>query len=288
MSLKDRIKNLAGGDANKAQILLRVYMMERFLERLSRSRYRDNFVLKGGVLVSSLVGIEYRTTMDIDSTIRSLTLDQENAKRIIEEIARIPLEDGVSFEIQSEENIMEDLDYPGIRFVLIGRVGNMRQPIKIDLSTGDPMTPSAIEFPYRLMLEERSIGLLSYNLETLLAEKLETAISRGKANTRMRDFYDIHMLYTQKSEKIDLEMLALAFLATCGHRGTLFLATSAKKTLESVAEDKAMEMAWRRFQRSIRFAEGLTWEEVNKTVHQLWSLMEKKLPFPEEGKVEKS
>ena len=108
MSLKDRIKNLAGGDANKAQILLRVYMMERFLERLSRSRYRDNFVLKGGVLVSSLVGIEYRTTMDIDSTIRSLTLDQENAKRIIEEIARIPLEDGVSFEIQSEENIMED------------------------------------------------------------------------------------------------------------------------------------------------------------------------------------
>ena len=182
--LKDKIKNLTHGDSLKSQTLLRTYMMERFLERLAVSQYNSHFVLKGGMLVSSMVGIHQRATMDIDATVVALPLTLEDATRTIQEIVNIDLQDGVVFSITNAESIMEEHDYPGLRFTLIGTLDGLRQKVKIDISTGDAITPRAIEYRYPLMFEDRSLQIMSYNLETLLAEKLETIMYRGTSNTK--------------------------------------------------------------------------------------------------------
>ena len=169
--LKAKIRNLSAGDSRKAQTMIRNYIMERFLERVALSRYRNNFILKGGMLVAAVLGLDTRATMDIDTTVKSLHLDMENARRIIEEIIAVEIPDGVDFHITKATDIMEEHDYSGIRFMLEASIDNLRQAIKIDISTGDVITPRAVEYSYHLMFEDRSISLLTYNLETLLAEK---------------------------------------------------------------------------------------------------------------------
>ena len=192
--LKDKVRNLSGGNNDVAQTLIRNFIMERFLERVSVSKYRNNFILKGGMLVASIVGVDMRATMDIDTTVKSLPLNEQDARRIIEEICSIQIEDGVTFKITLVKEIMEDFDYPGIRMMIEATLERMRQPIKIDISTDDAITPGAVEYEYKLMFEDRTISLLTYNLETLIAEKTQTILARGIANTRMRDFYDVYEL----------------------------------------------------------------------------------------------
>ena len=194
--------------------------MDRFLERLSLSSYRDQFILKGGLLVTSMVGDKKRATMDADMTIRGFDLTKEEAERVIKEITEIDLDDGVTFEIQSVDNIMDEADYPGIRIMLQTTLDKMRTPLKLDISTGDIITPREIEYDYPLSFEDRSISILAYNLETCLAEKLETIISRGTANTRMRDFYDIHILTDTKNNVIDYSVLHDALTNTAAKRNT--------------------------------------------------------------------
>ena len=187
--LKDKVKNMSGGNSEVAQALIRTYFMERFLERVSVSEYRNNFILKGGMLVASIVGVDMRATMDIDTTVKALPLNEKDARAIIERIGELQLEDGVTFKITSVKEIMEEFDYPGIRMMIEANLERMRQPFKIDISTDDAITPGAVEYKYKLMFEDRSISVLSYNLETLLAEKMQTILARGLANTRMRDFF---------------------------------------------------------------------------------------------------
>lgn len=177
--LKDKVRNISKGDNNVAKALIRTFMMERFLERVSLSKYKDNFILKGGMLVASLIGVDMRATMDIDTTVKALPLNEVDAERIISEICAIPLEDGVTFRVISVTNIMTDFEYPGIRMMLEATLDRMRQSIKLDISTDDVITPAAIEYEYKLMFEERTISLLTYNTETLLAEKLQTIFARG-------------------------------------------------------------------------------------------------------------
>lgn len=193
-AVKAKIKNKAGGNSDKSQIMLRIYLMERLLERVSLSPYRDNFVLKGGFLVSSLVGVDMRSTMDIDTTVKSLHLEKRSAQKILEEIMAIDLEDGIDFCITKVQDIMEGHEYEGIRFMIECTMDKLKQTIKIDISTGDEITPRAIAYRLPLIIEDRTIDIWAYNLETLLAEKFETIIVRAEANTRMRDFYDIHVL----------------------------------------------------------------------------------------------
>lgn len=218
VQLKAKVRNLSVGDSKKAQTLIRNFIMERFLERVAFSRYRNNFILKGGMLVAAVVGLDTRATMDIDTTVKSLDLNRENATRIVEDIISIELPDGVRFRITKAADIMEEHDYPGIRFMLEATLDKMRQAIKIDISTGDIITPRAVEYSYHLMFEDRTISLWTYNLETLLAEKLETIMARGTLNTRMRDFYDIHVISRQES--FDKQVLKEAFFATSEKRET--------------------------------------------------------------------
>lgn len=192
--LKDLIRNLSKKNSADAQILMRNYMMERFLERISLSEYKDKFILKGGMLVAAMVGLDARSTMDLDATVKGANIDVEDVENIIASIVSVPLEDGVKFRVKRISEIMEEAEYPGVRVSLETTFDGVITPLKIDISTGDIITPKEVRYSFKLMLEERAIEVWAYNLETVLAEKLETIISRNVTNTRMRDFYDIHIL----------------------------------------------------------------------------------------------
>jgi len=265
--LKAKIRNLSAGDSRKAQTLIRNYIMERFLERVAISRYRNNFILKGGMLVAAVVGLDTRATMDIDTTVKSLHLDMENARRIIEKIISVEIPDGVNFSITRATDIMEEHDYSGIRFMLEATMDNLRQAIKIDISTGDVITPRAVEYSYHLMFEDRSISLLTYNLETLLAEKMETIMSRGTANTRMRDFYDIYVISRQKS--FDQGVLKDAFYATSEKRDTVVQIPDFIDTISSIESDEVMKSQWENFRNDSFFVGELSWTEVMASVRNL-------------------
>ena len=269
MQLNALIRNKAAGDGDKAQILLRIYMMERLLERISVSRYRDNFILKGGMLVSSLVGVDMRTTMDIDTTIRALPLTQEKAKAFLEKIMAIDLEDNVSFRITKIEDIMEGHVYEGFRFHIEGVLEKLRQTIKIDISTGDAIIPAAVKYELPLILENRKIGLWAYNMETLLAEKLETVMTRAEANTRMRDFYDIYILTRQEVIEINPTHLKEAFAATCRKRGSEAAIPSFDEVLESIEASPEMLDAWENYRKNNPYVEDLTWGEAIHSVKLL-------------------
>ena len=265
--LKAKIRNLSAGDSRKAQTMIRNYIMERFLERVALSRYRNNFILKGGMLVAAVVGLDTRATMDIDTTVKSLHLDMESARRIIEEIIAVEIPDGVNFSITRATDIMEEHDYSGIRFMLEASMDNLRQAIKIDISTGDVITPRAVEYSYHLMFEDRSISLLTYNLETLLAEKMETIMSRGTANTRMRDFYDIYVISSQKS--FDQDVLKNAFYATSEKRETVVQIPDFMDTISSIESDEVMKSQWQNFKNDSFFVGELSWAEVMASVRNL-------------------
>ena len=269
MQLNALIRNKAAGDGDKAQILLRIYMMERLLERISVSRYRDNFILKGGMLVSSLVGVDMRTTMDIDTTIRALPLTQEKAKAFLEKIMAIDLEDNVSFRTTKIEDIMEGHEYEGFRFHIEGVLEKLRQTIKIDISTGDAIIPAAVKYELPLILENRKIGLWAYNMETLLAEKLETVMTRAEANTRMRDFYDIYILTRQEVIEINPTHLKEAFAATCRKRGSEAAIPSFDEVLESIEASPEMQDAWENYRKNNPYVEDLTWGEAIHSVKLL-------------------
>ena len=192
--LKDLIRNLSKDKSADAQILMRNYMMERFLERISLSEYRDKFILKGGMLVAAMVGLDARSTMDIDATVKGATVGIEEVENMIASIISVPVDDGVEFRVKRISEIMDEAEYPGIRISMETEFDGVITPLKIDISTGDAITPREVRYSFKLMLEDRSIEIWAYNLETVLAEKLETVVSRATTNTRMRDFYDLHIL----------------------------------------------------------------------------------------------
>lgn len=267
IQLKAKVRNLSGGDRKKAQTLIRNFIMERFLERITRSQYRNNFILKGGMLVAAIVGLDTRATMDIDTTVKSLNLTKDNAVNIVEDIIAIDLSDGVQFQITKVTDIMEERDYPGIRFMLETTMDKMRQAIKIDISTGDIITPGAVEYAYNLMFEDRAIFLWTYNMETLLTEKLETIMARGTANTRMRDFYDIHVVSHQ--ETFDRNILKKAFLATSAKRNTIDQIPDFRTILSTVEADDSMRKQWESFREDSFFVGELSWNEVMASVKVL-------------------
>ena len=269
--LKDKIKNIAQGDSMKAQLLLRNYMMERFLARVSLSGYKDNFILKGGMLVSAIVGIQARATMDIDTTVRALPLKLEETKFIIEKIIAIDANDGITFEIKKVSDIMEEHDYPGIRLVLDAWLENIKQAIKVDISTGDEITPNAIRYYYKLMFNGGELAIWSYNLETLLAEKLETVVARGTANTRMRDFYDIYTLWQDKESEIDVEILRKAFYNTANKRGTLLLMKNASAVLKEIGYSSDLRKLWLNYLKDSVYVKELQWDKVLETVNIVFS-----------------
>lgn len=267
--IKGRIKSVAKQNNADARTLMRIYMMERFLERLTQSEYRDNFIIKGGILVTAMIGVAHRSTMDIDTSMKNLNLSAEDALRVVNQVKDIDLDDGVSFEVKDVSNIMDEMEYPGIRVTMNANVGRLITPLKIDISTGDVITPRAIEFNYDLLLEDRSIKLWSYNLETILAEKLQTVLARGILNTRMRDFYDIRMLVDTYEDKVNKAVLKDAFAATCKKRGTDNLQEQAEEIVKIIEADEQIQVLWRAYQKKYSYVADIDYASVIRGVRKL-------------------
>lgn len=267
--IKGRIKSVAKQNNADARTLMRIYMMERFLERLAQSEYRDNFIIKGGILVTAMIGVAHRSTMDIDTSMKNLNLSAEDALRVVNQVKDIDLDDGVSFDVKDVSNIMDEMEYPGIRVTMNANVGRLITPLKIDISTGDVITPRAIEFNYDLLLEDRSISLWSYNLETILAEKLQTVLARGILNTRMRDFYDIRMLLDTYEDKVNKVVLKDAFAATCNKRGTDHLQEQAEEIIKIIEADEQIQVLWRAYQKKYSYAAEIDYASVINGVRKL-------------------
>ena len=267
--IKGRIKSVAKQNNADARTLMRIYMMERFLERLAQSEYRDNFIIKGGILVTAMIGVAHRSTMDIDTSMKNQNLSAEDALRVVNQVKDIDLDDGVSFDVKDVSNIMDEMEYPGIRVTMNANVGRLITPLKIDISTGDVITPRAIEFNYDLLLEDRSISLWSYNLETILAEKLQTVLARGILNTRMRDFYDIRMLLDTYEDKVNKVVLKDAFAATCNKRGTDHLQEQAEEIIKIIEADEQLQVLWRAYQKKYSYAAEIDYASVINGVRKL-------------------
>ena len=265
--LKDLIRNLSKEVGIEAHVLIRKYMMERFLERVSSSKYNGSFILKGGMLVAAFVGVEARATMDIDTTIKGIPVTIVDMERTITEISNIDLDDNVKFRIKKVSEIMDEAEYSGIRFSMDAVLDGAVIPLKIDISTGDVITPREIAYSYKLMFEDRTIPIMTYPIETVLAEKLETVISRSITNTRMRDFYDIHILL--KSQNINADILALALEKTAKKRGNFSLLENAESVLKIVKSDEDMKRLWDIYQKKFKYAGEYTWDEVIHSVREL-------------------
>ncbi|MBS4881374.1 MAG: nucleotidyl transferase AbiEii/AbiGii toxin family protein [Firmicutes bacterium] len=271
--LKDLIRNLSKEKVADAQLLMRNYMMERFLERISLSEYRDKFILKGGMLVAALVGLDARSTMDLDTTVKGTTVSPEDVERMITEILSVPLDDGVKFRIKRISEIMDEAEYPGIRVSMETEFDHVITPLKLDISTGDVITPREVKYRFKLMLEDRTIELWAYNLETVLAEKLETVISRATTNTRMRDFYDLHILSQLYGQSIVVADLEAALLATAKKRGTEKYLADAQAVCDEIEASPAMEKLWAAYRKKFSYAADLSWKTVMDAIRSSYQLV---------------
>ena len=272
--LKDLIRNMSKKKSADAQILMRNYMMERFLERISLSEYKNQFILKGGMLVAAMVGLDARATMDLDATIKGTNVNVADVEMIISRIISIPLDDGVSFRIKRISEIMEEADYPGVRVSMETKFDGVITPLKIDISTGDVITPKEIKYNFNFMLEDRTIQLWAYNLETVLAEKLETVVRRNVTNTRMRDFYDIYILQKLHGDQLKKEVLWNALVATARKRGTLKQIESEdiREIFDEVESSPVMEKLWKTYQKNYSYAADIPWHIVMDSVRYLYQI----------------
>ena len=276
MQLKALIKNLAKEKCISAQLVLQNYMLERFLERISLSSYRDNYIIKGGFLLASMVALDTRATMDMDATIKGYPVKEDSIRKMIEEILGIPIEDGITFRLQSIHEIREDDEYSGYRASLIAEYGRMAVPLKLDITSGDKITPREIEYSYKLMWENRSISILAYNLSTILAEKLETILSRADQNTRPRDYYDVYILTKLQGENIDAKSLSLALSATAENRGSAHLLSQFRDILSTIKSSSVMKIRWENYQKDFDYAKGIEFEECCNAIISLLESMEEK------------
>ena len=265
MSLKAKINNIAKKEKVLPQVVMQTYMLERLLERISISEYKDNFILKGGMLISSIVGIDNRSTMDMDTTIKGFKLNKENLENILQKIIKINIGDNINFKIISIENIREDDEYGGLRVHLQAYFDEMPIDLKIDVTTEDKITYKEINYQYNLLLEKRSIEIWTYNVETIIAEKYESIIKRSILNTRIRDFYDIYMLIHLDKKNIQNKVLAMAIKETGKHRGTFEIINDknmVEDVIDSIQNDKSLREQWNKYQRSYEYAKDIKYEQL--------------------------
>ena len=266
MQLKSAISKIAKEKHIPVQLVMQNYMLERLLERISRSKYQGNFILKGGLLIASMVGLHSRATMDMDATIRNHPVNENSIKTMFEEIISIPIDDDISFSFQGVGKIRKNDAYGGYRISLTANFPPMRVPLKLDITTGDKITPEAIEYNYPMMFSDDTLEIFAYNLETILAEKLETVISRGDQNTRPRDYYDIFILSKLKGHEIDRDILRKALSETAKKRHSDDLIPQYRSIVEQVVKSTSMLQHWKTYQRDYEYARGVEFSSACETI----------------------
>lgn len=271
--LKGAIRNIATKRNLKPQEVLQMFLFERILDRLSASKYRDNFILKGGLLISSMIGIGERTTMDMDTTARGLPMEENTLVRIVQEIIAIDIADGIQFVYEGIAPIREDDEYHNFRIHLSAKYGKINSPMKIDVTTGDAITPAAVRYEYPLIFEDRSVLVMAYTLETVLAEKYETIIRRNIGTTRARDFYDLHTLYRTRRTEIRPDILRLAVEHTAQKRGSMPDLHDWKEIIKDIRAEQQLARLWEKYCEENQYAAGITFNEVVDTVDTIAQLL---------------
>lgn len=268
MSLKAKIRNIAKQKNIPAQVILQNYMFERLLIRLSASEYKEKFVLKGGMLVAAIVGLDNRATMDMDTTLKNLPLTPEAIRSALEDICSIAFDDGVVYEIGTISPIRKDDIYGGYRVMLNARFDIMLTPLSIDVSTGDVITPHAVQYNFsEIFDDEKSYELWAYNIETVMAEKVETILRRGIFNTRPRDFYDAYILTT--TQKFDITVFEDALKATANHRGTTDQIADVPSILHNIEESPELKTMWDKYRKQFSYARDITYEQIMNSIKTL-------------------
>ncbi len=271
--LKGAIRNLAKKTGIHAQEVLQIFMFERIIERLSVSVYKDSFILKGGLLISAILGVAERTTMDMDTTVKGLSMDKQSICKAINQILHEPVDDGVEFQLLDLTPIREDDEYENFRAAIQGIYGKMKIPLKIDITTGDEITPKEIRFSYPFLFDDRRVMVKAYTQETILAEKYETIFRRNIGNTRARDFYDLHVLYRLYREYADWNLLKEAVLATARKRGSLPVLQDTKRILSALKESTVLQDLWKRYQVQNLYAKEITYSAIMETVDEFTEKM---------------
>ena len=272
--LKGTIRSMAAKKNLRAQEVLQMFLFERILERMANSLFKDNFILKGGLLISSMIGITERTTMDMDTTVRGIQMEEDEIVSAVKEIVAIDVEDGIVFEYKGIEPIREEDAYNNFRVHLQAKYGKIDSPMKIDVTTGDAITPAAIQYDFPMLFEEKSIPVMAYTLETVLAEKYETIIRRNIGSTRARDYYDLHTLYRSRKSSVRPEILKAAVLHTAMKRDSVQDMQDWKEILKDIREEPAMYLLWDNYVAENKYIRELEFHIVLDTVEEVAKLLD--------------
>lgn len=272
--LKGTIRSMAAKKNLRAQEVLQMFLFERILERMANSRFKDNFILKGGLLISSMIGITERTTMDMDTTVRGIQMEEDEIVSAVKEIVAIDVEDGIVFEYKGIEPIREEDAYNNFRVHLQAKYGKIDSPMKIDVTTGDAITPAAIQYDFPMLFEKKSIPVMAYTLETVLAEKYETIIRRNIGSTRARDYYDLHTLYRSRKSSVRPEILKAAVLHTAMKRDSVQDMQDWKEILKDIREEPAMYLLWDNYVAENKYIRELEFHIVLDTVEEVAKLLD--------------
>ena len=271
--LKGTIRSMAVKKNLRAQEVLQMFLFERVLERLANSDYRDNFILKGGLLISSMIGIGERTTMDMDTTVRGISMEVGEIVKAVKEILAVDVDDGVAFEYQGIEPIREEDAYNNFRVHLNAKYGKIDSPMKMDITTGDAITPAAIRYDFPMLFEEKSVPVMAYTLETVLAEKYETIIRRNIGTTRARDFYDLHTLFRSRRSEVRPEILKAAVLHTAQKRDSLQDIADWREILKDMREEPQLYRLWANYIAENKYIGALELNTVFDTVNEVGELL---------------
>ena len=257
----------------KVNVLLATYFFDTFLLRLSKSKYSEDFIFKGGFYLSAIIGIQNRYTKDLDFKLTGQDLKEKNLTDIIKEIISIPWEDEITFEFDSISPIRDEDKYGGFTISLVGHLENIKQTINLDIATGDPITPDAVMYKYKRLLEEDVLNFKAYNLETIIAEKLQTVYNRGILNSRSKDFYDIYIIHKLKWNNINVSDLKEAFKKTCEYRQTMFTKESAKDILSRLKNDEQIKIRWFNYIKKNDFSSGIDFNDIMKSCEAITDIL---------------
>lgn len=275
--IKSIISKKAKGDSTISAQLYQMFFFERILDRISKSRYKYNIILKGGLLLSSIIGEDMRTTKDMDATLKSIPLEKDNIMSIMTEILNIDVNDNINFEIIDIKDIREEDEYGGFKINVVGKLEKLRVNMFIELTTGDKITPRETEFNYNCIFEDSKIPILAYTIETIIAEKFETIISRNITTTRLKDFYDLGILLHDEYKKYNKATLVEAIKNTFRKRETILDIEEIKKTVELIKTDITLKNSWTKYQEKFSWANRISYNSIIEKIEDLVSLLEEEL-----------
>ena len=242
--------------------LLQRFMFERLLERISVSKYNDNFILKGGLLLSSMFGVDNRTTKDMDTTIKGIDISNNKMISILDEIFAIDIHDNVKFEITDVTDIREEDKYGGNKYYILAKMENLQIKIDIDISTWDEVIPRELNYKYKSIFEEKEFLIYSYNAETILSEKIETILRRGLYNSRMKDFYDVYMFLQNEKNLINIETFEIAFLNTIKRRDSWNYLKDYENILDDITKYERIHSLWNGYTGKNKYANKIELDDI--------------------------